>query len=513
MIRALQSGLNPTRSVNPSLTLPAPIGGWNNQLPLAAMPPQYAVQLDNFICEPTGLVNREGAANWVTNFALPVRTLIPYSGATSKLFAATNGGIYDVTASGAVGAVVSSCTNGSWQTEGFGNGASRYVLMCNGVDAYKAYDGTTWTTPAITDPGTTGVSATNIFSLRNYKERLFFCRNASLNMYYLPAGTFSGALVEYPLGRYFRRGGRLVQLVTWTIDSGFGPDDYLVTLSSEGEVAVFTGTDPSSATTWKLQGIYFIGRPLGQRGAIKWKGDVLMLTEYGVYPLSQALLSTTVDRQVSLSLNIDNQINKDSVAYFNNFGWQLEFNPTDATLLVNIPAVPSVQYAFQTQTKGWSRFTGLDASCMLFFNGRIYLGMSNKVAVLNGPQDFGTNISLFASQAYNYFGSRRSRKRITLARHLFQATGPFTYQNTFIPDFSSNYSLSLVSAMAQGGSNWGTGLWGTAVWGGTVSTVASWRHANNKPAYAFSNTIVAAVNGVDLRWISTEIQYEVGGLL
>lgn len=50
---------------------------------------------------------------------------------------------------------------------------------------------------------------------------------------------------------------------TWTLDSGEGLDDYLVVTTSEGQVGVFRGTDPTSVATWGLVGVWNLGEPIG----------------------------------------------------------------------------------------------------------------------------------------------------------------------------------------------------------------------------------------------------------
>jgi hypothetical protein len=41
--------------------------------------------------------------------------------------------------------------------------------------------------------------------------------------------------------------------------------DYLVLITSEGEVAIFNGYDPSNAATWALVGVFNMGKPMSKR--------------------------------------------------------------------------------------------------------------------------------------------------------------------------------------------------------------------------------------------------------
>jgi hypothetical protein len=67
-----------------------------------------------------------------------------------KMFAAKSTDIYDVTTPGAVGAaVVSSLSSAYWQTVNFTTAGGSFLVLCNGADSVRNYDGTTWTTPSI----------------------------------------------------------------------------------------------------------------------------------------------------------------------------------------------------------------------------------------------------------------------------------------------------------------------------------------------------------------------------
>ena len=82
-------------------------------------------------------------------------------------------------------------------------------------------------------------------------------------------------------------GGYLVAAGTWTIDAGYGVDDNLVFITSNGEVIVYSGTDPSDITKFALVGVWRIGKPVGKRCLMKYGGDMIILTYNGLYPLDR----------------------------------------------------------------------------------------------------------------------------------------------------------------------------------------------------------------------------------
>jgi hypothetical protein len=106
---------------------------------------------------------------------------------------------------------------------------------------------------------------------------------------YLATDAIAGAATEFQFGSLFTRGGHLLAIASWTRDGGSGSDDYLVAISSRGQLAVYAGTDPASADTWALVGVFDVPQPIGRRCWRRYGGDVLLLTVEGLFPLSSLL--------------------------------------------------------------------------------------------------------------------------------------------------------------------------------------------------------------------------------
>src|SRR2546429_6115858 len=89
--------------------------------------------------------------------------------------------------------------------------------------------------------------------------------------------------------------------MTWTLDAGYGIDDHLVFITSNGEVVVWRLTDPTTPTGIAMIGLFQIGSPVGQRCYVKYGGDLLIITQDGVVPLSAALQSSRLNPRVSIT--------------------------------------------------------------------------------------------------------------------------------------------------------------------------------------------------------------------
>ena len=80
-----------------------------------------------------------------------------------------------------------------------------------------------------------------------------------------------------------------MSICSWTQDGGHGIDDLTAFISSEGEVAIYSGSDPSNIDDWNLRGVYRMSKPVGYHCAMQYQGDIVIISEDGYIPLSKAL--------------------------------------------------------------------------------------------------------------------------------------------------------------------------------------------------------------------------------
>ena len=298
-MRKPQQQLNKGQRARPA-SVPAPVGGWNARDPIAGMPPADAVILDNFFCTPYDVMVRYGYSNFVTGFTGTVNTLCSYSppSGSIKLFAAVGANIYDASISGAVGAAVATgATSDKWQYCNFGTAGGNFLLLVNGADKLKGYSGSAWWADGDGTHDITGVNTALINNISAFKMRVWMVERNSLRVWYLPTLSIAGAATSIDFSGLFSRGGYLVAMGDWSLDAGYGVDDYAVFVTSEGQVAVYKGTDPSSVATWALVGIFDIGSPIGKRCMTKYAGDMTIICQDGLAPLSKAIMSSRVNSQ------------------------------------------------------------------------------------------------------------------------------------------------------------------------------------------------------------------------
>jgi hypothetical protein len=500
-------------------SLPAPVGGWNARESIADMPEKDAAQMDDMFPNTTDVMLRKGYSQFATGIAGVVETLAAYSSATkSELFAVAQNAIYDVTAGGAVGApVVTGLTNARWQHVNFGvPGADQWLCMVNGVDKFYAYNGTTWTAiDSTSTPGITGVNTTDLIHINVFKRRLWFVQRNTSKVWYLPVDSIGGAAQSIDMGALFTSGGSLMAMGTWTLDAGEGLDDHAIFLSSKGQIAVYKGTDPASADTWSLIGVYDVGSPIGRRCFMKFGGDLLVITRDGVLPLAKALLSSRVTPHVAITDKIQSAV-ADSVAnYGGNFGWQLVQYPNANMLLLNVPLASNLhhQYVMNTITGAWCRFKGgWDASCWEVYDDEIYFGANGFVGhAWNTNADNGSNITGDVIPAFSYFGNRAQEKRWTMARPIIQADGVPAVLLGINTDFDTTTPVGTPTLTPTTVGLWDSAIWDQDVWGG-FQIQKNWQTVSGL-GYAASLHMVVTSRNYTVKWQATDFVFERGGVL
>ncbi|MGO7428545.1 hypothetical protein ACCT09_54750, partial [Rhizobium ruizarguesonis] len=88
--------------------------------------------------------------------------------------------------------------------------------------------------------------ASLLIAVTAYRSRLWFIEKNSTNVWYLATDAVSGTATVLPVGGNMKYGGTLIAINVWTIPVSTGLQQCLVLISSEGEVIVFQGSDPSS---------------------------------------------------------------------------------------------------------------------------------------------------------------------------------------------------------------------------------------------------------------------------
>lgn len=500
-------------------SIPAPTGGWNARDGLAAMDAMDAAMMENWFPLTTELMLRKGYTEYSTGLSSQVESLLVYNaGNTSKMFAAAGNNFYDVSSSGAVGAaVVTGLSNSRWNYTNVATAGGNFLYAANGSDKPRLYDGATWTAiDGASTPAITGVTTTTLKSPIVFKNRVWFIGNNSLKTWYLPTVSIGGAANAIDVSSVAQRGGYIVAHNTWTIDAGTGVDDYYVIVTSEGEVIIYQGTDPSSSSTWALKGVWSLGEPVGDRCLYKLAGDLLYISQDGLVPLGAALQSSRVNPRVALTDKIQFAVSTAVTAYGGNYGWNVLYYASENMLILNVPVSEGSsqeQYVMNTISKSWCKFTNVGANVFDIYNNEPYFGGNGFVGKFwDGFSDNGNNISAVAIPAFSAYGYPGKQKRWTMTRPIFRSNGTPAVLSSMNVDFNISTSVSPLSFSPVTYASWDNATWDVSYWGGEFNIIQNWQGVSGVGKYGSPQMQISS-SGIDVRWVSTDVVYETGTML
>lgn len=522
-------------------TIPAPIGGLNARDALANMPETDAVILDNFFPQRTWVETRNGAANLAV-FAGSCETVAGYAGQTGtqqQLYAAVVSGVtrslyrVDNAAGGSPGApvvggaggTIQSITSTQYDWAQFATGSINALYLVNGQDNPLLYDGTNWN--AVTQTSTpyalTGVNPASLNTVAVYHQRLWFTQANSFNVWYLAQNAVAGALTVLPLGALFKLGGYLVAMLTISIDNAAGTNDYMAFVTSQGEVAVYTGFDPSQTSTWSLSAIFRIGIPLAT-GRRCWQmigSDAAVICADGLVMLSEELLTDRTQQTGNLSDKVRQSVNLDIQLYGGVFGWQVQLFPQGNKLFLSVPTTSdsdSFCYVQNMLNQSWCTYGLLASSwnpfCFETLGNKLYCGTAGAVMQIDtGENDNGAAIECFAQQAYSYFDDPGQGKRWNMARPVFVVNGALSVGLSLAVDFNPQLPVGVIPISQGNSAIWNVSLWTTPTYWGDAQIISKQWIGIGGLGYCAGLQLACSPLNINLQWQSTDFVYEDAGLV
>jgi len=501
-------------------SIPSPTGGLNAIDSIADMPATDAIVMDNWVPGVTSCSIRPGYTATVTGFANPVETLMPYNAATAnKLFACSGTAIYDATTPGAVGAaVVSGLGNARFQYVNFGTIGGQFLLAVNGADKMRVYNGTTFGYENDgTFPAVTGFNTALAKDIQVYANRVWLIEKNSFRVWYLPLNSIGGAASSIDFSSLYILGGSMAGMVTWQVAGTVSITTYVGFISTQGEVLLYVGSDPSNAATWSKVGQFRIGRPIGQRFYERAGDDTLLITTDGIIPMSKAAVTDRQSQSDAISFKITQLINNDQSLWSNAFGWQVLLYPAGNRIFVNVPkgrSVDNVQYVMNTLTNKWCRYVNIAASCWALYRDSLYFGGDTAVyKAETGNNDDGAGIYSTVTPAYNYFGAEGRQKLFTAIRPVVTANSTFQPSLSLATDFSEvagASSPSLIYGLPQ--AIWDTAAWNTSSWGSRQQTNRNWNWIGGV-GFAATINMTSLTKDMSVSWAATDFTFEPGGIL
>lgn len=438
--------------------LGASIGGLNLADPLDNMGSQYAIQMDNVIPDPDGDRVRSGYVKCVSGVFNKIIS-VPFSGA-EKIITAKEDTLYlydpsDWTASPTT---KTGFSTDNWTSCTFvdGSGVS-HLFLANGVDTPQDYT----TSGGFLDTSFTTTGLT-LDSPLSFKNTLYFV-GGDWDIYYGGTQAIAGSLTKFSVGSFFKKGGKILTIKNWTQDAGQGMNDIFVIISTEGEVMLYQGSNPSESD-WYSMGVFNIPRPIGKNCCEMVGADIIILTENGYLPLSRVLSDLRANRT-----SISSLINP--IVRGRNFdnSWEIHFYSKKGWLIINAPSLLSgyshEQHVLNMNTNAWCRFVGMDAQswCVLF--DKIYFCNAYGIFQADtGVTDDGNWITFLIQKAYSNFGVSDKKQLMRIVPRFSSYAENVVYKR-INSDFREGENRVILSQDNYGYSSyWDTSIWDVNFW-------------------------------------------------
>lgn len=511
------NALSPVRVTARPHNFPVATGGWNAIDALDAMEKNEAETLINWFPATTYLRLRGGStAHSDTGTAAAVTDLMVYSSGTAdNLLAYSDGEFYDVTSdpSSSLGPPASPATQ-AWSWTNYATAAGQYLIMVGGAAEVVVYDGATIASATNTIGG---VPATIVISaVCAFNQRLYFVEADTMKIWYLPVGQYQGALTEYDLGPLASEGGKIVAIQTWTRDNASaGANEMFVAVTDQGEVFIFTGLYPGGV--WQIAARFTVGKPVAGPLCVTRMGpDLILMCEDGFQPLGQYLqLGQSQAQRVALSRKIGNAVTQAVQSFGAEDGWCATLFAALNMLVFNVPQGGGIyyQYVVNTLTGAWCQYQGMNGQTWVSMNGALYFGAADGVVYQaeSGTSDNGSDITAEYRGAYQYIGGEGLIKRVTMARPVFQTTGPLTVSFGVDVDFNNTSLTAPVSSIASG-ALWGSGVWGVSTWGSGLTLQNQWITAGAL-GYAMAPHFMLQTGTIQCRLMNIGMLVERGAFL
>lgn len=367
----------------------------------------------------------------------------------------------------------------------------------------------------LTASGTAWFNQDRIHIVMTHQNRVWFADRDNLTVYYLPIQSKSGACEQLPLNAYFKKGGTVRALYTWSIDGGAGMEDKLVIFSSHNEAAIFSGTDPDS--DYKLEGVYRFDSPMSKHACINYGGELYVLISTGLVPMS-TLMRAESEQLGQSDKGVVSAFTPISERYRDRNGWSVLLDHSSGRMICNMPLGAPNRYKQMVRkmpTTFWSSWSGLPSRSWQWLEDKLWIGSDDGVLYEMNPDylsDAGKPIRVDMQSAWSNFKTP-AYKDFKLIRAYITTDGeprPFL-------DVKADYDTSPPinqpdASFNPTGAEWDTATWDVDYWAGGLKTRAGWNgvaSAGNVGAprlVAFISNCTFAVSGFD-------IVYETGSIL
>jgi hypothetical protein len=533
------------RSTSHVAHVSVPLKGLSRYAQLNEADPLLASVLTNWVVEQDRISLRPGYAQvGAIADGRQISTLIPFYGPSQKFIVGAGDGLFN-----ASGTRIGTKVYGGdqWQWTSVSNLSDvKYTIMVNGHDGIISWDGSNGSLPSsreadgtneweadpngfqqvevIMPPSNRGAETRAInFAVFDkvlaHMNRLWFADSQTLDIYYGGLQQVSGSITlnVLPLNAYFRRGGLIKSIQTWTYSGGAGMDNLLAIFTTNGECAMYSGSDPDNVSgDFKLVGVFRFDTPMAPGATVNYGGELYVLISTGFVPMS-TLLKAEEDNLGTSDQNIIQEFVTVSKSFRDAYGWSVIVNSQTNHAICNMP-IGSGKYQQLVRfmpNAVWSKWSDIPGRCWAWLGNHAYFASEDgKIYQLGNEylDDNGAAINVDVCFAWSSFKSVNKKQFKLIRLYMMSDHIPAPFVDVEI-DYVTQPPTNLPDpAVVSTAANWNTASWNVDGWAMDAVPRQYWQGVTGLGRVG-APRIRVALKGSTFALTGADVIYEEGGLM
>jgi hypothetical protein len=298
----------------------------------------------------------------------------------------------------------------------------------------------------------------------------------------------------------------------------------MVVISSEGDLLLYEGTDPNDASTFALNGRWYVGHvPDGRRFATPYGADMALVSERGLLLMTDILRGTDTMPQNEAAARINQLLQPDVRASIHTKYWEIKMLTDVNILCINAPTLKlntGYIWALDMTAFGASKMTNFPFSNIEMYEGQSYaadnagriwkLWTGSKDGAIDDATP-GKEVEAYVQTAFVPLGEPFRWKRFILVRAGFRSLAPPAVKMALNGEWSFSQPLAAPTYIETGASLWDNDDWNYGIWSGSTLTYKVWVGAQGMGHYgSVAMRVRARPKTVFIDW---DCVVEAGGIL
>jgi hypothetical protein len=302
--------------------------------------------------------------------------------------------------------------------------------------------------------------------------------------------------------------------MTWTLDGGAGMQNMLVIFTSNGEAAIYSGSDPT--TDFKLVGVYRFDSPMGAGCTVNYGGELYVLISTGLVPMS-TLLKAEEDNLGTSDQNIMQEFIDVSKTFRDAYGWSVIINSQTNHAICNMPTGSGTyqQLVRFMPNAIWSKWSDIPARCWAWLGNHAYFSTETGKIYQTGREyldDNGTAINVDVRFAWSSFKSVNKKQFKLVRLYMVSDSVPTPFIDIEV-DYENLPPTNMpATAVAGVAATWNTSSWDTASWAIDAAPRQTWQGVVGLGRVG-APRIRASLKGTTFALTGADVIYEEGGLM